>query len=336
MSKHRPSATQLSVEDPEERALALISDIVGLLRLRGDGLRFLELSAPWGLRFPGNVGLSLHFIARGAAFLERADTKEIVKVASGDLIILPDACEHRLMDALGRTLVPIASVGKQTLLLPRIKFGGGGRKTHLIGGNFVFDQRLRVALPGFPPPLLHVRAVRGKPPEWLAMTMRLLAAEARNESPLRGVVLASIVDLIFAEAVRHWLGGVHEQGWLAAIRDPQVSSALLMMHERPERPWKIEALAREVGMSRSSFAQRFLELVGDPPSRYLTRWRVHHAARLLQASQLSVAEAGARVGYDSEAAFSRAFKRFMGVPPGTFRDNERTTPSAHPHARNAK
>lgn len=306
----------------DEQALGLVSDAVGLLRLRGDGLCSVQLTAPWGLSFPAEGGIYLHFFQQSGCLLQRAGSEEVLAVSAGDLVILSDGCAHHLVDSLGGPVVPIRSIAtKRTGFLTRLHHGGGGRATHLLGGKFFFDERLRVALPGFPPPVLHVRGSRGTPPEWLGITMRFLAAEAERDALGRSIAISSLIDVLFVQAVRHWLQTQSEgpRGWMGALRDPQISSALVLMHQRPDAPWDVKTLANKVGMSRSSFAQRFVELVGESPNRYLTRWRVHHAARLLSASGMTVAEAAARVGYNSEAAFSRIFKRYMGVPPTTFR-----------------
>jgi AraC-like DNA-binding protein len=134
--------------------------------------------------------------------------------------------------------------------------------------------------------------------------------------------MSRLVDLLFVQTLRHWLTTSQEQpvGWLGALRDPRVGAALALLHENPETAWDVETLASKVGMSRSSFATRFVELVGEPPSKYLTRWRVHLAARLLRAPGATIAQTAERVGYDSEAAFSRAFKRYMRSAPAAFRD----------------
>jgi AraC-like DNA-binding protein len=140
-------------------------------------------------------------------------------------------------------------------------------------------------------------------------------------APGRGIALSRLMDLLFVEAIRYWLVTTDEQrrGSVGALRDPRIGAPLVRMHEQPGRAWDVEALAAEVAMSRSSFAQRFVELVGEPPSKYLTRWRMQRAAHLLLAAGKTIAQTAAQVGYDSEAAFSRVFKRYMHVSPAAFR-----------------
>ena len=134
-------------------------------------------------------------------------------------------------------------------------------------------------------------------------------------------MIAKLSELLFVEAVRQFVAGLpaERRGWLAGLRDPQIARALAMLHARPAETWTAEALAREVGMSRSSFADRFSSIVGQPPMQYLAHWRMHMAAQSLREGHRSVAQVGASLGYDSEAAFSRAFKRHFGESPGTWR-----------------
>jgi AraC-like DNA-binding protein len=157
----------------------------------------------------------------------------------------------------------------------------------------------------------------------------LLAAEGRSTGPGRRLALSRLVDLLLVQAIRHWVGTEPDvpQGWLLGLRDPRIALALSRMHEAPEQAWTVPRLGREVGMSRSSFADRFGDLIGEPPSRYLTRWRIHLAARLMRSPGSSLSALASRVGYSSEAAFSRAFRRVLGVSPGAYR---RSSTLRHP------
>lgn len=134
-------------------------------------------------------------------------------------------------------------------------------------------------------------------------------------------MLARLAELMFVEVLRKHISDLPDdaRGWCSGIRDPQVGAALHLMHDRPANPWTVEALAREVGMSRSGFAERFASFVGVPPMHYLARWRLQAAASLLTGPRMSLAEVAAAVGYESEAAFNRAFKKHVGLPPGMWR-----------------
>jgi AraC-like DNA-binding protein len=307
----------------QANALDILSDVLGLLRLRGEVICWTQLSAPWGLSFAPDEALFFHVVEQGTCLVELVGSKDRLKVSGGDLVVLPEGCGHRLVDSRGSRVVPVMSVVDPSKGLPgRLRYGGGGAETRILCGRFRFDERLRVATLPALPRVLHVPGSRGKPPEWLALILRFLKAETQNSAPGRDIAMSRLVDLLFVQTIRHWLAlnDEHPLGWVGALRDERIGAALARMHTRPEHPWDVETLAAEVGMSRSSFAQRFVDLVGEPPNKYLTRWRVHYAARLLRSPGQSIAQTAQSVGYDSEAAFSRTFRRYMHLPPAAFRD----------------
>jgi len=307
----------------EEQALDVLSDVLGLLRLRGQVYCRTELSAPWGLSFTAEQA-QFHVVERGSCLLQRDGSREMLEISEGDLVLLPHGGGHRLLSAPDSKAVPVkvAVAGQREGPFRPITYGGGGARTHLVCGRFGFDLRLAGSILAALPPVLHVPGSQGRPVEWLELTIRFLRAEARSATPGRTVALARLVDLLFVEALRHWLATSDARltGWLGALKDPRIGAALVRMHSEPARDWDVESLAAEAGMSRSSFGQHFADLVGEPPSKYLTRWRMYLAARLLRVPGASVAQVADRVGYDSEAAFSRVFKRYMQVAPAAFRD----------------
>ncbi len=203
-----------------------------------------------------------------------------------------------------------------------------GRRPPFLCGRYHFDAGFASSVLAGLPPLIHVPGAGGRPIEWLDLTIRFLASEAHSSAPGRGIALSRLMDLLFVEAIRYWLVTSEEQrrGWVGALKDPRIGAALVRIHEQPGRAWDVEALAAEVAMSRSSFAQRFVELVGEPPSKYLTRWRIQGAARLLLAPGMTIAQAAKQVGYDSEAAVSRVFKRYIHVSPAAFRKKKWRSP----------
>jgi AraC-like DNA-binding protein len=210
---------------------------------------------------------------------------------------------------------------RQGLAEGRLRWGGGGAETHLICGSFRLEEVSRGALVPLLPSVIHVPGQAGRALEWLDLSLRALEAELHQPSPGTELAVSRLVDLIFVHVVRYWLERqpAGAAGWLGATRDPQIGAALARMHAEPERAWTAEALARGVGMSRSAFGSRFAALVGEPPLRHLSRWRVQLAAMLLRGGALRTHEIAARVGYRTEAAFSRTFKRFAGQAPQVFR-----------------
>src|SRR5215469_4713655 len=314
----------------EERALDVLSDVLGLLRLRGQVYCRTQLTAPWGLIFSADQA-QFHVVERGSFLLQPDGSRETIAVSEGDLVLLPHGRGHRLLSSPDSKAVPIKvaiGVQREGPLTP-ITYGGGGARTDLVCGRFGFDLRLAGSILAGLPPVLHIRGSQGRPVEWLELIVRFLRAEARSATPGRNVALARLVDLLFVEAIRHWLAtsDARPTGWMGALRDPRIGVALVRMHAEPQRDWDMESLATEVGMSRSSFAQHFGDLVGEPPSKYLTRWRMYLAARLLRVPGTTVGQVANRVGYDSEAAFSRVFKRYMRVAPAAFRNEASAQPS---------
>jgi AraC-like DNA-binding protein len=165
--------------------------------------------------------------------------------------------------------------------------------------------------------------------EWLQMTLRLLTTEMQNSRPGSETLVTRLLDIIFVQALRTWIESLppEQNGWLSALRDPKIGTALGLMHREPQRSWSVETLASEVAMSRSPFAARFTALVGEPPLAYLTGWRMHLAETLLTRDGLNVGEVAGRIGYESEAAFSKAFKRHFGQSPLAHRRQTQFAPA---------
>jgi AraC-like DNA-binding protein len=322
--KRQPPTTEV-----ETGALDVVSDVLGLLRLRGEVLCWSELSAPWGLSFAPDDALFFHIVERGSCLLQVASSDEPLRVSSGDLIVLPAGCGHRLVDSSSARAVPVMSLVDPGAPLPgHLVYGGGGAETRILCGRFRTDQPLRAPkLPGLPA-VFHVRGTGGKQLEWLELAVRLLTTEAQSSAPGQHVALSRLVDFLLVQTIRYWLALRSDPsfGWLGALRDPRIGEALRLMHASPGRRWSVDGLAAEVGMSRSSFGQTFVDLVGEAPAKYLTRWRVHLGARLLQTPGATVAQIADRVGYESAAAFSRVFKRHMQMAPAAFR----ASAEAHP------
>lgn len=224
--------------------------------------------------------------------------------------------------------------------MPRLDHGGGGAATRFVCGYLHCDQAFNPLI-GALPTLLYVsgRDGSGRPARseaetaegrgvvrvgadgWLATTLQHTVEEADGTHPGSSAMLARLTELLYLDVLRRYMQLLPSghSGWLAGVKDPEVGRALRLLHSRPERPWTVEELAREVGVSRSALAQRLSELAGEAPMRYLTGWRIQLAKHLILQTGLPIAEVAARVGYESEAAFNRAFKRHVGVPPVAWR-----------------
>jgi AraC-like DNA-binding protein len=264
-----------------------------------------------------------HVIERGGAWL-RVEGLDAVALAGGDLVVVPHGAGHTLTDSLAtkaRSLAemtgPRVSEGGCVVM----RGGGDGPETRLVCGSFQFERRDAHPLLELLPPLIHLRPAEAPAAEWLEATLRFLAWETREAKPGTETIVSRLTDVLFVQMLRAWIEAAPEGrgGWLGALRDRQVGAALAKLHRAPEKDWTNASLAEAVGMSRSRFAARFSALVGEPPLAYLSRWRLETAAGLLRDGALELAEVAGRVGYASEAAFSNAFRRRFGAPPGAYR-----------------
>ena len=280
-----------------------------------------ELTEPWGLELPAMEHcLWFHVVLSGGCTVAVPGDDQVA-VAAGDLVLVPHGTGHR---AWGAEPAPNPSV----LDLPHeemsdryavLRHGGGGAPTRVVCGGVRFDHPAARHLIDALPSLVHVRAERTPRSDWMHSVLGLIADETRGVRPGSDAVVSRLCDVVVIQAIRSWIESdpAAQTGWLGALRDPQIGRAIARIHAAPSQPWTVAGLAGEVGMSRSAFSARFSELVGEPVMRYVTRWRMYQALELLDADHATVAAVAAKVGYDSEAAFSRAFKRLLGTSPGT-------------------
>jgi AraC-like DNA-binding protein len=280
-----------------------------------------ELSAPWGLRMPAEDFAVFHFVAEGEACLERAGADPL-QLAAGDFLLVAPSVAHSICSAAGapcRNVQDLAHevVGDNAMLL---RHGGDGARAVLACGGIRFEDGAAHPLVQVMPEIIHIRGADDGHGRLLRQMLDALAHEALDPRPGGTTVMLRLADILVIHALRSWMDGTcARSGWLGALRDPQVGRAILQMHRQPERDWTVAALAESVHMSRSVFSDRFTTLVGAPPLLYLTRWRMHLAARWLREDRASLGEVATRLGYESEPSFSRAFKRHVGVPPGAMR-----------------
>ena len=236
--------------------------------------------------------------------------------------MMPFGHNHLLTDAPARDTLLI---GDLTTVDDRgmghLIVDGDGPRTSLICGRVEFDRGGAHPMFSMPPPLIHVRDNDGSMSQVVESLIALIAAEVDGQVPGSETVVARLTDVLVIYALRDYIRRLPdgEVGWLGALRDPEISRALGLVHAEPQRSWTAQELAARVGVSRSAFFARFKELVGETPSHYLTRWRVHLAGRMLREEGASVSAAARRVGYATEAAFSNAFLRVMGIRPGAYK-----------------
>lgn len=325
--------------DPESGAMDALSEVLKALRLHSGIFLEAEFTAPWCIDsapgkedvrhiLPGAEHVTLnHLLTEGRCRARIPGVTATVELESGDLILFPHGDGH----CIGSDL-QLAPVAAESLVMPsaegglaRIQHGGGGERTRFVCGYLACDARLCRPLLDALPRMLKVPMASGPAASWIVDTLRRGASETRAPRAGADAVLAKLSELLFLEAMRYYLESLpdSERGWFAALRDPQLSRALALMHAEPARAWTVDDLGREAGLSRSTLSERFVALLGEPPMQYLTRWRLALAARALKEGRESIVRIAGEVGYESEAAFNRAFKREFGMPPATWRRHGR-------------
>jgi AraC-like DNA-binding protein len=307
--------------DPVRPRRDSLSEVLRDLRLSEASYGRCDLTTPWGIEFPPQQDARFHFVADGACWL-RVGKDGPVLLQTGDVVLLPRGTGHSLSDSRrGRTKtldeLPLEEIGDRTYLLQE---GGGGRRTTLVCSSVSFEEPTIHPLLELMPTMLLVR--KGATEDsTLPTLLDVMAGEINSERVGNATVMTRLADVVIARVVRAWVESRKGDttGWLAAIRDPKIGRALAAMHREPGNSWPVEALAKIATTSRSLFSERFTAVVGASPARYLARWRMHLARHWLRKDRLTVAEVAAHLGYESEAAFSRAFKRYSGQPPSAFR-----------------
>jgi len=318
---------------PKQREIPDFTDPLGetlhMLRLNGSLYCRSELRAPWGVDMPPFDGyMMFHVVTSGHCWLE-VEGEEPRLLQQGSLTLVPHGNGHTIRSSPTAGTLPLFDIPVEKISerYEVMRYGGDGELTHLTCGVVSFDQLAGRQLVAQLPKLLQIDSWDEEEDSWLQGTLRFIAREARELRPGGETVITHLADILIIQAIRTWIDRAPEadQGWLAALRDKQVGRALAAIHRQPEKDWTVDRLAREVGMSRSGFSARFTSLVGDSAKRYLTRWRMQLARAQLQQTSDSLSALAERLGYQSEAAFSRAFKRVHGVAPGSFRHSPAAT-----------
>jgi AraC-like DNA-binding protein len=316
-------------------AADVLSDVLRSVRLTGAVYFDFELSSPWVAEAPPSREIAsivmpgaqrvieYHLVARGACW-GHVVGEPPVRLSEGDLILFPQGDAHVLSSAPGLRATPDLSMFvRPTTPLPLVyeRGGGGPERTRIVCCFLGCDERPFNPLLTALPRTIHLsEAGRDAASGWLATMLTIAVRESGSARAGRDNILSRMSELMFVEAVRRYiemLPATHT-GWLAGLRDPVVGQALAALHGEPATPWTVESLARVVAVSRSVLADRFTEIVGQPPMQYLALWRMQLASRRLLEGDL-VAEVAVAVGYESEAAFSRAFKKLVGEAPASWR-----------------
>jgi AraC-like DNA-binding protein len=318
----------------------VLSEVLKTVNLRGAMFFNARFSVPWHVTSPcsGEVAPILspgaehliiyHLLTEGRAHAKIANGEQVT-VNAGEIVIFPHGHEHALWN--GTRCKPLdASKALPKILaenLREMSFGGGGEVTRFTCGYMACDRTALLPVLKCLPSLLKIGIGNDAEGTWLENTIRFTVQEACTSRTGSAIILAKLSEVLFLEAIRRYVAALprEETGWLAGARDPSVGHCLSLLHTRSAHHWTIAELAKEVALSRSSLAERFTFYLGEPPIAYLTRWRMQLAARALLNTSQSVLQVASEVGYESEAAFNRAFKRLFGIPPAQYRRAKKTS-----------
>ncbi|MGV8997087.1 MAG: AraC family transcriptional regulator [Parvibaculaceae bacterium] len=279
----------------------------------------LEASAPWGLSFNASPRAKFGLVARGSCWLDIEGHDKPLALTGGDCFILLHDQAFSIRDTPKALTVPCVDV-IQRRIGEVIEFGGGGPVTTLISGWFEFDALGARPLLDALPAIIHTRMDCDQS-RVLQSTFQLLATETAEHRLGSSLVVSRLADILFIHTIRAYLNteGAPREGWLAALSDRQIGETVRAIHADIAAPWTVEKLAARAAMSRSAFAARFKELVGQPPMDYLVHWRMYHAATMMRRNTSDIAHIANATGYESETSFARAFKRVTGSTPGMYR-----------------
>lgn len=317
----------------------VLSEVLKVVKLQGALFHNGEFSSPWSVHaapsraianyfVPGAEHVIIyHLLTEGRASV-RLDNGERIALNAGDIVMLPHGDPHVLENGTASKTMDNSEQLEQVLAqgLKLWRLGGGGEVTKFVCGFMACEPRLsQVFLSGLPP-VFKVNIRNDASGRWLENSIRFSVNEADASRAGGEAVLAKLSEVLFVETLRAYIALLppEQTGWLAGARDSEVGKTLALMHRSPAHPWTIASLAKEAGVSRSVLAERFRHYLNEPPMAYLTRWRLQLGAEMLASTSYSVAQIASEVGYESEAAFNRAFKREFTLPPARFRSQSRS------------
>ena len=319
----------------------VLSDLLKTVRLTGAAFFEIAAEAPWSIASPPREVIlphilpgADHLIAYHAVTAGRCvatiDGGAPVSLETGEVVVFTNSDPHVMSssanmraDPTSPDVVDIAAAGQMPFL---INFGNADAvSARLVCGYLACDARPFNPLIEALPPVMKAGDRTGTDPGWLGQFIRFAVAETADKRAGGATVLTKLSELMFIDVVRRHIATLpaENSGWLAGLRDPLVGKVLMLIHDNPAHDWTIESLAKQAGVSRSVLAERFTDVVGMPPMHYLAKWRMQIASEMLSSGNTNVASIAARIGYESEAAFSRAFKKMIGVPPSAWRRGAR-------------
>ena len=299
----------------------VLTDVLNALELKGWISSRRELVPPWRYDFAASQDMIFHLLSFGGGYLSVEGDPTPLRIEDGAVLLFPFGHAHSICDKLTSPLTQVLHVTYD----PQKKYQSfpaapEGAKKAVLCGAFRLEHPGAFPLLHSLPKVIHIPAEQGRAAQGFTEIVQLIAREAAAPRLGAEVMLRRLTELLFIQIIRVWVEHQAQasSGWVAALRDPSISMALGLIHQSPERGWKVEELAEAVALSRAVFSARFTRLVGEPPIKYLTRWRMYRATRLLK-NDVEVDKIAELLGYESAVAFRKAFKREVGMPPATYR-----------------
>ncbi len=302
-----------------------LSQILNALQMRGTVYFHTDFSSPWGVEVPNYSNVArFHMVMRGSCFVAIAGLSDPIHLSTGDLVVIPHGVSHVLSD------IPEREADELDFVLSRSGYDGTGALVYggedefgsckLFCGHFEFEEGVTHPLLAGLPEVIHLPNTQTMNADWLDSVIRFVSSEVLGEKAGAGAIVHRLTEIIFIQTVRAFVDLVGDQaGSLAGVLDPKLSRSLNAVHSNPEDNWTVQSMAAIAGMSRTVFAERFNALIGMTPHNYVTHWRMQLAHRQLAKSSETIIDIAEAVGYGSEAAFTRAFKKQFNVTPGIFR-----------------
>ena len=319
-SQRAPESTSLDAERSPKAQL--IGQVLDTLRFQGWFFCISELGAPWAFKLPGDRLAALHAVLEGECVVHLAGQKDFVRLGAGDIVLLPRDNVHVVADRPGRVAVAVeavAAIDRRDRIATTFTHDGGGSRTRLLTASFISDAVMAKAIVSAPPPTVVLRH-GGPGSDRIAAMLTLVRQEASQAGGVSSAVLRRAAEILFIQTLHRALMDVQaDSGWLAAAADDRLAGVLMAMHARPEHRWTLVELSQLACLSRTAFFNRFQSHLGQTPGEYLQWWRLQLAAQRLRETRESVGEIASTVGYESAAAFARAFKRATGYSPNDFR-----------------
>ena len=302
-----------------------LGEVLHFLHMSGVFYTRSELTAPWGIDLPPMPDcLMFHVITSGDCWL-KVEGSDSLLLHPGNFALVPHGKGHKLLSNPDQSAINIFDLEREQVSerYEILRHGKGGVSTNMICGAVRFDHPAAHQLMQLLPNIINIDIWRSPQMEWFQSTLRLMAFEAGELKPGGETIITRLADILVIQAIRSWMAEdpAAKTGWLGALQDKQIGRSIMLIQRDPSQDWTVGSLASEVGMSRSSFAERFKQLVEKTPLQYITWWRMNMAIKWLKEEDAPLSDLADRLGYQSEAAFSRAFKKTIGVSPGSIRKN---------------